>query len=276
MKLLSSVLVWVPSVLGAASSMATFNQPVLWEDLADLDIFRVGNKYYYSASTMHYSPGAPILESYDLVNWEYIGHSVPSLDWSSKYSLANGSHAYNQGVWASSLRYRPGNSMWYWIGCIEFNKTYIYTASSPQGPWTKSGMINTCYYDCGLLIDDDDIMYAVYGRQNIYVAQLSADVLSEVKSEKVFSSKFYIEGSRFYKVNGTYYIFNTKPPNAEWVLQGSSPFGPFTQKLLLQDIPTPVPGAGIPHQVIHLCITKVSIKHRANTSIFSFPKGRHR
>ena len=32
---------------------ASFQNPVLWEDLADLDI--VGDTYYYSASNMHYS-----------------------------------------------------------------------------------------------------------------------------------------------------------------------------------------------------------------------------
>ena len=41
--------------------------PVVWQDFADGDIIRVGDAYYYSASTMHYSPGAPILRSYDLV-----------------------------------------------------------------------------------------------------------------------------------------------------------------------------------------------------------------
>ena len=30
-----------------------------------------------AASTMHYSPGAPILRSFDLVNWEFAGHSAP-------------------------------------------------------------------------------------------------------------------------------------------------------------------------------------------------------
>ncbi|MEW9534748.1 lectin, partial [Microbispora sp. NPDC049125] len=37
------------------SSTSRFSNPVLWEDLADIDIFRVDNTYYYSASTMHYS-----------------------------------------------------------------------------------------------------------------------------------------------------------------------------------------------------------------------------
>lgn len=249
MKLLSSPLLWAPFVLKAALAVDTFDQPVLWEDLADLDIFRVDDKYYYSSSTMHYSPGAPLLESYDLVNWEYIGHSVPSLDWGTQYDLADGTNAYVKGIWASTLRYRPSNGLWYWIGCIEFSKTYVYTAPSPEGPWTKSGTIDTCYYDCGLLIDDDDTMYVAYGSTDIQVAQLSEDGLSQVKTEQVFTSDVYMEGSRFYHINGTYYIVTTQPANAEWVLQGSSPFGPFTSKLLEKDITTPISGAGIPHQV---------------------------
>jgi beta-xylosidase len=38
----------------------------------DLEVIRVGDTYYYTGSTMHYSPGAPVLRSYDLVNWEFI------------------------------------------------------------------------------------------------------------------------------------------------------------------------------------------------------------
>lgn len=52
--------------------LATYKNPVLWNDLADLDVFRVNETYYYSASTMAFSPGAPILKSGDLVNWEYV------------------------------------------------------------------------------------------------------------------------------------------------------------------------------------------------------------
>ena len=68
----AAVTPWPPS--------STFSNPVFWEDLADADVFRVGDTFYYSASTMHYSPGAPILRSYDLVHWEFVGHAVPSLD----------------------------------------------------------------------------------------------------------------------------------------------------------------------------------------------------
>ena len=56
----------------------SFQNPVVYEDFADNDV-SVGpdGLYYFSASNMHYSPGAPILRSGDLVNWELIGHSVP-------------------------------------------------------------------------------------------------------------------------------------------------------------------------------------------------------
>lgn len=224
--------------------------PVLWDDLADLDVFRVDDAWYYSASTMHYSPGAPVLRSYDLANWEYIGHSVPSLSWSSKYSLEDGERAYVQGIWASTLRYRPSNGLWYWIGCIEFSTTYIYTASSPEGPWELSGTLDVCFYDCGLLIDDDDTMYVAYGSTNLQVAQLSSDGLGIVQTQVVFSSPDsigYLEGSRFYKRDGLYYIFTTHPATQEWTLQSTSPFGNYTAKVLADAVTPPVVG-GNPHQ----------------------------
>lgn len=140
-----------------------FTNPVLWEDLADLDIFRVNDVFYYTASTMHYSPGAPILQSYDLVNWQYIAYAVPILNFGSKYDLTNGQNAYVKGIYAFTMRYRKSNNLWYWIGCIEYTTTYVYTASSVTGPWTKRATISTCYYDAGLLIDDDDTMYVAYG-----------------------------------------------------------------------------------------------------------------
>lgn len=83
------------------ASAEDFSQPILWQDLADTDLIRVNDTYYYSASNMHFSPAAPILRSYDLVNWEYLYHSVPSLDFDPKFSL-QGSSAYNQGIYAST------------------------------------------------------------------------------------------------------------------------------------------------------------------------------
>jgi len=229
----------------------TFQNPVLWEDLADLDILRVDDAYYYSASNMHYSPGAPILRSYDLVHWAYVGHAIPVLDFSPAYDL-HGGRAYVKGTWASFLGYRKSNKTFYWGGCIEFAKTHIYTAPAADGPWGKHAVINKCYYDAGFLVDDDDTMYVAYGNKTMSVAQLSPDGTQEVKTQVVFNTPTDIgvlEGSRFYKVNGNYYIFATRPANAEYVLKSThGPFGPYEIRQLLKDTKGPVPSSGVPHQ----------------------------
>ncbi|QLH20623.1 glycoside hydrolase 43 family protein [Streptomyces sp. Rer75] len=230
---------------------ASFTNPVIWQDFADIDIIRVGDTYYYSASTMHYSPGAPILRSYDLVNWEFAGHSVPRLDFGAKYDL-NGGRGYVRGIWASSLAYRPRNRTFYWLGQIDFARTYIYTATSVEGPWTRHADLPHVYYDAGLLVDTDDTLYVAYGNTQISVAQLSPDARSQVRAQQVFSTPAGIgtlEGSRFYKINGNYYIFLTRPANGQYILKSTSgPFGPYTLRQVLLDLPGPIPGGGVPHQ----------------------------
>ena len=237
----------------------TFTNPVLWEDLPDVDVFRVGNVFYYSSSTFAYSPGAPVLKSYDLVNWEFVSHSVPTLAFGSKYNLNSATdRAYVKGIWASTLRYRQSNDMFYWIGCVD-GTTYIYTsAGSGAGSnggeasswnWKQSAVLNKCYYDCGLLIDDADTMYVAYGNTNIYVAQLSKDGLSEVKSQQVYTGgSSYIEGSHMYKINGYYWIVPTKVASGEWVLRSSSPWGPYEQRVLFDGLAGPLSNAGYAHQ----------------------------
>ncbi|MBO3751254.1 lectin [Streptosporangiaceae bacterium NEAU-GS5] len=236
----------------SGSSPTTYSNPVLWEDLADADVFRVGDTFYYTASTMHYSPGAPILRSYDLVHWEFAGHAVPSLDFGSNAYNLSGGRAYVKGIWASALNYRPSNSTYYWIGCVEFNRTYVYTATAVDGQWQKRSQINNCYYDAGLLIDDNDTMYVSYGNTNISVAQLSADGLSQVRTQQVFSTPSSVgtlEGSRMYKINGNYYIFLTRPANGQYILKSTSgPFGPYTMRQVLLNLPGPISGGGVPHQ----------------------------
>ena len=150
----------------------TFSNPVLCEDHPDLDVFRVGDVFYYSSSTFAYSPGAPVLKSYDLVNWTPVSHSVPELNFGTKYNLNGKGQVYVKDVWASTLRYRASNDMFYWLGCVD-GKTYIWTAPG-QGAannggqvsnwtWSSRPAIDTCYYDAGLLIDDGDKMYVAYG-----------------------------------------------------------------------------------------------------------------
>jgi beta-xylosidase len=49
--------------------------PVIWADVPDPAIIRVGDTYYMSSTTMHMSPGLPIMKSRDLVNWELAGYA---------------------------------------------------------------------------------------------------------------------------------------------------------------------------------------------------------
>ncbi|MGC0327431.1 beta-xylosidase [Streptomyces sp. SAI-170] len=241
----------LPLARTARAAAAQYGNPVIWQDFADIDVIRVGDTFYASASTMHYSPGAPVLRSYDLVNWEIAGHSVPALDFGAKYDL-NGARGYVRGVWASSLAYRPSNRTFYWLGQIDFARTYVYTATAVEGPWNRLTSISTPYYDAGLLVDSDDTLYVAYGNTTISVAQLSPDGRSQVRTQQVFttpSSVGTLEGSRFYKINGQYYIFLTRPANGQYILKSSGgPFGPYAMRQVLLDLRGPILGGGVPHQ----------------------------
>ncbi|GME27685.1 hypothetical protein jhhlp_000332 [Neofusicoccum parvum] len=231
---------------------STFKNPVIYEDFADNDIFRgPDGAYYFSASNMHYSPGAPVLRSNDMVNWEFLGHSVPTLSFSEAYNMTDGQTAYVGGTWASTMRYRESNQLWYWYGCIGFSHTHVYTASDPAGPWQKAGEIDHCYYDCGLHIDDDDTMYIVSGNTDINMAQLSADGFSEDRLQAAFSAPdgySGTEGNRLYKRNGVYYVLNDHPPSTTFIWKSDSVWGPWEYRVLAEGVSSPVAGGGIPHQ----------------------------
>ena len=121
-----------------------------------------------------------------------------------------------------------------------------------EGPWQRHAVLDQCYYDAGLLVDDDDTLYVAYGNTTLHVAQLSPDATHQVRTETVFKAPpevGVLEGSRFYKINGNYYIFTTRPANGEYVLKSTTgPFGPYTLHKLLLDTKSPIPGGGVPHQ----------------------------
>ncbi|KAM5341284.1 hypothetical protein ACJ41O_014315 [Fusarium nematophilum] len=132
---------------------------------------------------------------------------------SLKFRL-NGRNAlgYIKGVWASTLKYRKSNGLFYWYGAIQgTNETFIYTAKNPGGPWTAHPPIEHYYYDCGVLIDENDAFYMAYGTKTIHVAKLSADGLTQVSTQPVHESEHFLEGARMYNINDKYYIWLTKP-----------------------------------------------------------------
>lgn len=235
----------------AAVAAQTFTNPVIWEDLPDNEVSRVGDAFYMTASSFHLSPGAPILRSFDLVNWENIGHSVPTLDFGPGYSMAEGQTAYVGGIWASTLRHRAFDDKWYFLACVDFSTTYIYTTDAIDGSWTRHATLGTCFYDAGFLFEDDKV-YVAYGNSEISVAELSSDLTSIVDDQQVFTTPSDIsalEGARMYLRDNNYYIFLTRPPDAQYILKASSPWGPYEIRNLVDGIAlTALPGAGSPHQ----------------------------
>ncbi|KAI9167911.1 putative beta-xylosidase [Paramyrothecium foliicola] len=249
--------VFLLTALFAGASAQNFNNPVLYQDLADLDIVRHNDTFYYSASTMHFSPGAPILRSYDLVNWEYFYHSVPVLDFGmpASYNLNTGS-AYNKGIFASFFNHNQKLKTWFWGGCtVGDGKTHIYTATDPGGPWARKSTLNLCYYDSGLFVDDDGIMYVVHlsawSQTQITLAQLTADGLGEVKRQVVWntpSSLGYVEGLKMYRRDGFYYLLGVHPQDGNIILKSRSPWGPYEWKWLVLNAGQLLPGFTAPKQ----------------------------
>jgi beta-xylosidase len=253
-----SVILAPVALIGSAQALlanGTFSNPIIYSDFPDNDV-SVGpdGAYYFSASNFHYSPGAPLLRSEDLVNWEVIGHSIPRLNFGDGYDLKNGERQYRGGTWASTLRYRESNELWYWIGCTNFYVTHIFTASAPEGPWEKlTDFPGTCWYDMGLLVDDDDTLYTVSGNPEVSISQLSADANEIVRTEVVLRGSDVgiesIEGNRLYKINGLYYILNDDPSAATtYIWKAENVWGPWEHKILNSGITPPLEGGNSPNQ----------------------------
>jgi len=192
----------------------TCSNPVIWSDVPDVDVIRVGNYYYMSSTSMHMMPGVPIMRSTDLVNWEIVSYVYNTLENNSAHNLTDGKGIYGKGSWATSLRYKNGT---YYV-CFASNdmgKTYIYkTTDIINGPWTRS-VLSAVYHDPSLLFDDDGKVYIVYGSGAVYIKELTSDATA-IKtgglSQKLYTSpdSNLFEGSHIYKINGTYYIFNIR------------------------------------------------------------------
>ncbi|KAK4221901.1 glycosyl hydrolase [Podospora fimiseda] len=221
------------------TSAATFTNPIIWQDHPDLDVFRINDTFYYSSSTFAYSPGAPVLRSYDLANWEPVSHSVPTLNFGSQYNLANNQRAYVKGIWASTLRYSSRRDRFYWLGCVD-GKTYvwIHNGLNKEWNWQAKGTVQGagCYYDAGMLVDDESSgeIFVAYGNKEIRVAQLTDDGsgnLKETRNQVVYNSgSETVEGARMYKI------------------KGHSPWGSYTKRSLVEKISGPLANAGFAHQ----------------------------
>ena len=224
--------------------------PIIYADVPDIAVIRVGDNYYMSSTTMHMSPGVPIMQSKDLVNWKLLSYAYDTLDDVDELNLTNGKSTYGRGSWASSLRYHNGT---YYVSTFAATtgKTYIYsTQNIEKGPW-KVSSFKPMLHDHSLFLDDDGRVYMVYGGGTLRLVELNAD-LSGIKPDGVNQVIIQnasapagpnvglgAEGSQLFKVNGKYYLFNITWPKGGMrtviVHRADKISGPYEGRVALQD-----------------------------------------
>jgi beta-xylosidase len=247
---LSLVGVGAEPALRAAEPAKQARNSIIWADVPDVATIRVGNNYYMSSTTMHMSPGLPIMKSSDLVNWELIGYACDTLADNDALALRNGKNAYGAGSWASSLRYHDGT---FYVSTFSATtgKTHVYrTKDIERGPWKESSF-SPALHDHSLFFDDNGRVYMIHGGGDIRLTELSADV-SAIKPggiDKVIIKNasrvpggrvgLPAEGSQLCKVSGKYYLFNITWPRGDMrtqiVHRADRVAGPYEGRVVLRD-----------------------------------------
>jgi beta-xylosidase len=235
----------------------TYQNPVLYADYSDPDACRVGDGYYMTASSFNCVPGLPILYSKDLVNWAIINHAIEQMP---SNMLSKDGVNHGGGVWAPSIRFHQGEYYIYY-GDPDLG-IFMTKAKDPLQRWEPlvfvkegKGLIDACP-----LFDDDGQIYLVHayaGSRAGIKSLLAVTVLSPDGKKALGESRIIydghgidptIEGPKFYKRNGYYYIFAPAGGVAtgwQTVLRSKKVFGPYERKIVLAQGNTNVNG---PHQ----------------------------
>lgn len=236
----------------------TYTNPVIYADYSDPDVCRVGDNFYMTASSFNCIPGLPILQSRDLVNWQLVGHAIERMPEAALWGEGPVNHG--GGVWAPSIRHHAGEFYIYYgdpdIGI------FMTKSPSPAGPWEPltlvkkgKGLIDPCP-----LWDDNGEAYLVHAfagsragiKSLLALTRLSADGRTAVGQTRIIYDGHgqdpTIEGPKFYKKDGWYWIFAPAGGVAtgwQTVLRARSPFGPYERRVVLAQGGTSVNG---PHQ----------------------------
>lgn len=220
----------------------TFSNPVIWADVPDPDVIRVGDDFYMVSTTMHLVPGAPVMHSKDLVNWEVVSYLYDRLDGKPAYDLKE-STMYGRGQWATSLRYHNGTYYAYFSPNDTPYKGYVYTTSNPRKGWKLLSRIPH-FHDASLFFDDDGKAYVFYGTGQLRELKpdLSGVMPGGVKM-KVFErdeeENALLEGSRVIKHEGKYYLLMISWPKGgkrrQVCYRADKITGPYEKKVILED-----------------------------------------
>ena len=246
-RLLTILMMMMCTTLGVMAQQETTNMiqnPMLWADVPDPDVIRVDDTYYLVSTTMHLMPGAPVMASKDLKNWETVGYIFDRLTDSPKYDLLEGT-AYGRGQWATSLKYHNGK----FYALLAPNEqgamgdTYIFTADKAEGPWTIVSRMRH-FHDCSLFFDDDNRVYVVYGTGEMMELKPDLSDVIEGTHQQIFEREAdetgLLEGSRMIKHRGKYYLLMISHVYApgrhrrEVCYRADDIHGPYEKQVILQ------------------------------------------
>ena len=224
--------------------------PVINADYSDPDICRVGDDFYMTSSSFNCFPGLQILHSTDLVNWEIIGAALtdyPGPGWPEE-SQWHTVPQHGNGVWAPAIRYHNGE---FYIYCGDPDRgIFMVKTADPRGRWEApvwvvkaKGFIDPCP-----LWDEDGKAYLSHGcagsraglKSVLFVAPMSPDGTRLTGPSRIVydghETQPTIEGTKFYKYDGNYYIFSPAGGvSIGWqvVLRASSPWGPYQERVVM-------------------------------------------
>lgn len=205
--LLSACTLLLCSVYATANTR-TFRNPVIFADVPDMDAIRVGKDYWMVSTTNHYSPGAPIMHSTDLVHWQTVNYLFDELHESPKNDLEGG-NVYSRGQWAASLRYHKG---YYYCFFGTGVKSYLYRTDDPRHKWEVIWQCDEYLHDASFFIDDDDRAYLFFNGSHIQLREFYKDFRPGFDPEGVNCEVIHgkpeglLEGSHLYKHDGRYYL----------------------------------------------------------------------
>lgn len=248
---------YVSNVWVADQGNGTYKNPVLHADYSDPDVCAVGEDFYMTASSFNCVPGLPILHSKDLVNWEIVNHALNELTPTDVFNKVQ----HGNGVYAPCIRFHKGEFYIYW-GDPD-RGIYMVKTKNPYGEWEEPVLVKEGkgMIDPSPLWDDDGKVYLVHAwalsRSNINtiltVNEMNAEGTAVIGNPVlVFDGNdglnYTVEGPKFYKRNGYYYIFAPSASVAygwQLTLRSKNIYGPYEHKVVMQQGNTEING---PHQ----------------------------
>ncbi|MBN2610336.1 MAG: glycoside hydrolase 43 family protein [Bacteroidales bacterium] len=232
-----------------------YKNPVIWADYSDPDVIKVGDDFYMTASSFNCVPALPVLHSTDLVNWELINHAVKRFP-DSYFDIVQ----HGNGVWAPSLRFHDG---WFYIYWGDPDRgVFMVRTQDPKGEWSQPVLVKKAYgnIDVCPLWDDDGKVYMVHAFANsragasniVHINELNSDGSSILQKRMVIINGYpnhnTLEGPKYYKRNGYYYIFAPAGGVAtgyQVVFRSKDIWGPYEERIVLTQGNTKING---PHQ----------------------------